>query len=488
MKKNILLILSFLAAVSAGAQTPKWWKTARRAIFSIITYTDKGEINHTGNGFYITPTGTALTDFTLIEGSSRGEVVDYKGRRSPISRILGAGALFDVARISVETHKTDHLRISDKKPKVGDKVYIMPYTTKDEKTCRSAQVLSSDSADIDTYYLTLDIKTGPKDISCPVLDSEGRLVGMIQHNALGDDHSYAISASLGAKLEISPLSASDAALRSTAIPKALPKDKDGALVYLYTLSTVNLQDYAQALDDFIATYPDDYEGYTRRAALEIAQNTPEGFDKAEKDAKKALAVAADKPSQALYELANTVFRYASATEGTENANPEWGYERALKYASRAAEHSDNPSVYNLRGDIYQAMGKYRPATMDYRKFAEMVDDKLDIPFLYKRYRAEMNSHMYKQAVEDILRCGKMDPNNAIWMTEAGATYIRLGEFKLAADKLQESVGYDKTSPEAWRMLGFCRMRLGDKKSARTALEEAIKLGDEVAPGLLEKLS
>ena len=487
MKKNIMLIFTLMTAVSAGAQTPKWWKTARRAIFSIITYSDKGEINHTGNGFYISPKGAALTDFTLIEGSARGEVVDYRGRRSSVGSILGAGAVFDVARISVDAANTDYLRQSDKMPAEGDKVYVMPYTTMNNPSCRAARVLSADSLDIDTYYLTLDIETGSKDVSCPVLDSDGRLVGMIQHNAMGDNHSYAISTKLGAGLKISPLSASDASLRSTSIPKALPEGVDGALVYLYTLSSVNLEEYAHALDEFINTYPDRYEGYTRRAALEIIKNTAEGFEKAEKDASTALKVAGGDSSQALYELANTVYRYASVTEGTENANPRWNYDRALEYATRAVEHGDNPSVYNLRGDIYLSMGKYRLATIDYIKFAEMVDDKLDVSFLYKRYEAEINCHMYKQAVDDILRCVKLDPNNAERKTQAGLTYIKLGKYQLAADILEESVGYDKTSAKAWNLLGICRDKLGDKKAARTAYRQAVNLGDEVAVQLLKKM-
>lgn len=66
MKKNLLLTLTLcLLAQWSVAQAPKWVEKAKRAVFSVVTY-DESDIN-TGNGFFVTEDGMALSDYSLFK-------------------------------------------------------------------------------------------------------------------------------------------------------------------------------------------------------------------------------------------------------------------------------------------------------------------------------------------------------------------------------------------------------------------------------------
>jgi hypothetical protein len=89
MRKNILLSLVFvLLAQWAAAQTPKWAEKARKAVFSVITYDQEDKILRTGNGFFVSESGTGLSDSTLFKDAYRAVVIDADGRQLPVEAIL----------------------------------------------------------------------------------------------------------------------------------------------------------------------------------------------------------------------------------------------------------------------------------------------------------------------------------------------------------------------------------------------------------------
>lgn len=72
MKKKLLLMLTLcLLAQWSVAQAPKWVDKAKRAVFSVVTYDQNDKILNTGNGFFVTEDGVALSDYTLFKGARR---------------------------------------------------------------------------------------------------------------------------------------------------------------------------------------------------------------------------------------------------------------------------------------------------------------------------------------------------------------------------------------------------------------------------------
>ena len=85
MKKILILpLLLFFLVQGSMAQTPKWVEKAKRAVFSIVTYDKNDKMLNTGNGFFVSEDGLALSDYTLFKGAERAVVTSSLMERLPI--------------------------------------------------------------------------------------------------------------------------------------------------------------------------------------------------------------------------------------------------------------------------------------------------------------------------------------------------------------------------------------------------------------------
>ena len=101
MKKNIVIAL-FLSLVCQGVMAqPKWVEKAKRAVFSVITYDKDDKMLNSGNGFFVTEDGVALSDYTLFKGAKRAVIVNYEGEQMPVEAIMGADDMYDVVKFRV---------------------------------------------------------------------------------------------------------------------------------------------------------------------------------------------------------------------------------------------------------------------------------------------------------------------------------------------------------------------------------------------------
>ena len=102
MKKKLLLMLTLcLLAQWSVAQAPKWVDKAKRAVFSVVTYDQDDKILNTGNGFFVTEDGVALSDYTLFKGARRAVVMSSDGAQMPVEAIMGADDMYDVVKFRV---------------------------------------------------------------------------------------------------------------------------------------------------------------------------------------------------------------------------------------------------------------------------------------------------------------------------------------------------------------------------------------------------
>ena len=199
------IITCCLIAQLASAQAPKWAEKAKKAVFSIVTYDKENKIKGTGNGFYIDAQGTALSDYSLFEGAERAVIINADGKQVEVNRILGANSMYDVVKFNTAIEKKQMtLPLAPQPAKVGETVYLLPYSTQKATALQTGKVTAVDSIGNQSFYYTLEMKTGEKTISCPIMNINGQVLGMIQKNASDDSmESYALGASYGASLNIS---------------------------------------------------------------------------------------------------------------------------------------------------------------------------------------------------------------------------------------------------------------------------------------------
>lgn len=254
--KKVLLILGccMMGQLSHAQVAPKWADKAKKAVFSIVTYDKDNKIKNTGNGFYINENGTALSDYTLFEGAERAVIINADSKELPVLRIMGANSMYDVVKLRTEADKkTTALKPATQPAVVGETMYLLPYSTQKAATCQTGKVTKVDTIGDKAYYYTLAMTTTEKTVSCPIMNSNGEVLGLIQKNASDDaKESYAIGATYGASLSITALSMNDMSLNRIGIKKALPETEDQALVYLFMASSQqNQDDYMTTLNDFL---------------------------------------------------------------------------------------------------------------------------------------------------------------------------------------------------------------------------------------------
>ena len=372
MKKILILpLLLFFLAQGSMAQTPKWVEKAKRAVFSVVTYDKNDKMLNTGNGFFVSEDGLALSDYSLFKGAERAVVITAEGKQMPVSTILGANDMYDVIkfRVAITEKKVPALVVAKTTPAVGTDAWMLPYSTQKSIACVSGKVKEVSKVAGEYHYYTLGMQMKDKMVSCPVMNVEGQVFGIAQKSSGLDTVTtcYAAGAAFAMAQKISALSLGDAALKSIGIRKGLPDTEEQALVYLFMASSsLSSEDYGKLLDDFIRQFPANTDGYLRRANYYVAKakDNQSWFDKAVVDLNQALKVA-QKKDDVYYNIGKLMYAYQLSKP--EKTYKDWTYDTALKNVRQAFAIDPLPIYVHLEGDILFAQQDYAGALSAYEK-------------------------------------------------------------------------------------------------------------------------
>lgn len=401
MKKNLLLTLVLcLLAQWSVAQAPKWVEKAKRAVFSVVTYDENDKILNTGNGFFVTEDGIALSDYGLFKGAQRAVVINSEGTQMPVDVILGANDMYDVVkfRVAISGKKVPALVVSATAPAVGASVYLLPYSTQKDRSYTAGQVKEDSKIEGNFHYYTLDMRLKDKMVSCPVMTADGQVFGLAQKSSGKDTATicYAVGADYVMEQKIKPLSFNDHTLSSIGIKKGLPDTEEQALVFLYMASSqLTPEKYAELLNDFIARYPNSADGYLRRANNQMfLSKEAASMDKVAADMDKALEVT-QKKDDAYFNRAKLIYNYRLTNP--ETVYKDWTYDKALEEVRKAMAVEELPIYIQLEGDIQFAKKDYAAALASYEK---VNTTNLVSPATY--FSAAKTKELMEAAPEEIL--------------------------------------------------------------------------------------
>lgn len=525
MKKTLLLIvacgMSFLTGFSQ--ELPKWASKARKAVFSVITYNKDNQILNTGNGFYIDEEGTAVSDYTLFKGADHAVIVTADGKELPVEYIMGANDMYDVIKFKTEfDKKAEALQPASQTATIGETVYLLPYSTQKSAEGQNGTIAKIDTIANNSFYYTLNMQTTDKTVSCPVMNANGEVLGLIQKNADPESkESYAIGVTYASSLSINALSINDLALKSIGIKKGLPEDESQALVYLYmAASMLDRDSYLNLLNDFIAKYPESQEGYLRRATcyMNFGDDTHNAL--ATEDMNKMLDLSKQK-DDAHYNIAKLIYSY-QLNKGDKPTYADWTFDRALNEINEAIQIAQQPIYYQVQGDIYFAMQKYAEAFAAYDKvnksplasaatfyssakakdLMEGVDKKEVValmdsavarfnkpygadaaPYLYERAGAKIAIEDFRGAVSDYndfydAMLGQVSAE--FYLTRMQAE-MQCRMYQQAIDDINKAVELDPNNVNYWVEKGGVCLRVNQIDEAIKALEKAISIDSQNAP-------
>jgi tetratricopeptide (TPR) repeat protein len=431
MKKISMMGCLLFAALSTFAQ-PGWVKNASRSVFTLKTFAADGSLIASSNGFYTGTNGEAVSNFTPFKGASRAVVIDAQGKEFQVAGIMGANDMYDVVKFRVNSSKTQPLALSSTVASVGSDAYLLPYH--ELKAVKSGPVRKAEIFQGDYPYYTVALSMGENQVSCPLLNASGQVIGMMQQPAVvGDSLSYAVSARFVDSLKITGINYNDETFKLTQVKKLLPTDvKEAVLVLYFAGPQVDSTEYVSLIRDFIQQFPSAPDGYTYRAQMEVADGD---FAAAERDMEQALKYA-DPKDDAHYNYARMIYN----KEIYQSAQPYagWSLDKALQQIQAANSINPQPTYRKLEGDILFAQKQYNEAYEIYNdllstnlrsaelyfaaaRCKEMQNDttamlalmdstismfnrpylKEVAPYLWARYEARRNAGRYRDAVSDL---------------------------------------------------------------------------------------
>ena len=290
MKRLLFIIFTIHCSLAILAQ-PGWVKKATKSVFTLKTFDANGSLIGSSNGFFVGDNGEAMSSFSPFKGASRAVVIDAAGKEYPVSVIMGANDMYDVAKFRVAAQKTQPLTVSAGIQAVGSTTWILPF--RETKTLKSGPVRKAETFLNNYAYYTIAIQAGENEVSCPLLNEAGEVIGLIQQPAqLNDSLSYAVSACFIDSLKITGMSINDPTLQLTQIKKDVPDDLQNAILMLYMAgSSTDSATYAGLIHDVIQKYPDAPDGYIYRAQFAAGSSD---FKAADQDIQQAIKVAKEK--------------------------------------------------------------------------------------------------------------------------------------------------------------------------------------------------
>lgn len=525
MKKNLLfaLMLCFLSQWSV-AQAPKWMEKAKRAVFSIVTYDKEDKILNTGNGFFVTEDGIALSDYALFKGAQRAVIINSEGVQMPVEAILGANDMYDVIkfRVGLTTKKVPALQIATVAPVAGAEAYLLPYSTQKDRTYTAGKVKKVDKIGNEYHYYTLDMALKDKMVSCPVTTAEGQVFGLAQKSSGQDTATtcYAAGAAFAMSQTVSALSLGDANLQEIGIRKGLPQKEEDALVFLFMASSqLPSEEYALLLDDFIRQYPNSVDGYVRRAGNYVYNAKDDAaFDKAEADLERALKVT-NKKDDVYYNIAKLIYNYQLTKP--EKTYKDWTYDKALENIRNAVAIEPLPVYTQLEGDILFAKQDYPGALAAYEKVNRsnlasaatyfsaakakeltqadpkevlvLLDSCISLckpmtaelaPYLLERAQMRMNAGQYRPAMMDYdtyFDAVNGNVNDVFYYYREQATF-KAKQFQRALDDIAKAIELNPKDLTYWAEQAVINLRVGRYAEAEKILKEALAIDPKYAEG------
>lgn len=517
MNTRTLLLWGLLAlGPLVQAQNPKWFKKARKAQISIVTYNKQGDILQSGHGFYIDESGAALANFDLFKGAVRATVVDAAGKSADVESIMGASALYNVVKFRVQTDKkVSALQPAPLNGVKNEVVYIMPYPTQTSERCQTDTLTSVDTFEKDYAYYTLTGAPNEKRTNSPVMNAEGQVLGLLQMPAKADDKkTYAISAAFGQNLSTHALSGANDDLRSIGIKKTLPAEEEQASTFLFLNANQDTTLYLSYLDDFIRQFPHSATGYVMKAEYLAGRQR---YAETEETYKAGLQQA-QKADEVHYSFAKTL--YALNQQRNYTPYQDWTMEKALAETTEAYAGNPLPLYTALQGHCLYALkrydeayGKYlslqqtnmrspenflfaaqckRMAGADVKETLALQDSavacftkpyvKEAAPVILLRARARIEAEMWREGVTDLYDYEHLMRNevNANFYYEREQAEMKCRMFQQALDDIQRACKMAPQEPLFHAEEASVHYRVGQLKEAIEAAREAVRLDDSFA--------
>lgn len=517
MKQILLILIAFQLSILTSIAQPSWVKKATKSVFTLKTFTADGSLIASSNGFFIGTNGEAVSSFSPFKGASRAVIIDAQGKETEVVSILGANDIYDVARFRVASNKTQPLPICSTMMPEGSLVWLLPYH--ETKQLYSGPIRKAEKFMKDYAYYTIALTSPQHMESCPLLNEEGEVIGMVQPSANAQDSlSYAISVVFADSLHMTGFSMNESVYQQTQIKKELPDDLKEANVAIFLASSRNDSvAYAQLVDDMISKFPTAPDGYTYKAQLAASHGD---YASADQNMTEAVRVSSPK-DEAHFNFARLI--YNKEVYFPEDVYENWSLDKAFSEIQEAISINPLPSYQQLQASILFAQKKYEESYDLYMKLAStplrnaelffgaakckaqlrdttamlsLMDSCVNMfskpylkeaaPFLWERAEARRNAGKYRDAVSDMNEYGNLMSasinDNFYYIRHQTEIQARL--YQQALNDISQAIQMNPQETLYYAEKASLEVRVGLLDNAEATAKECISIDPNISDGYL----
>lgn len=355
------LLFSFVVAYGQ----PKGVKNAYRSVAGIVTYKN-GVVKANTTALFVMGNGDVMTSGKIFEEADSAVVIDNNGKVYPVRYIVGADVMYDCIKVRIaHNKKIKYLAPSASRVNVGDELYMLSYGVKKNVAVEPFRVLAVDSVYSLAYY-TLDRPVEERFLAYPLLNGNGEFVALMQPSSVNDTlKGYAVSSLLSSSLFSSAKNYGKGYYPGMEIRTAMPDVKEDALSCLYMQTMIGDSiSWIEAINDYIASYPESYEGY--QSLAEYTAVYYRDMEQAGKAWEKALSLA-DNKAEVYFGKGKVINEIVQS--GDTVSHPTLSFDNALAQVDKAIAIDNRPLYLSYKADMLYRVNSFDKAVGCYRMLA-----------------------------------------------------------------------------------------------------------------------
>jgi len=166
---------------------PRLVRYARKAVLLILGYDANGRVTRTGSGFFISDNGRLVTNRHVINGVVSAVAKTEDGALYRITGVLADSTSLDLVILSADAREVRFLTIQGEvMPEVGSRIAVIGSPKALEGSVSEGVVSGIRPGDEGTW-IQITAAVSPGSSGSPVLDGNGRVVGVATLNSSGRD-------------------------------------------------------------------------------------------------------------------------------------------------------------------------------------------------------------------------------------------------------------------------------------------------------------
>lgn len=362
--QHFIVGLMLTCSLTAMAQPTPVVKAAK-SIFTLTTFAKDGSILASSHGVFIGNNGEAVALWSPFKGAAKAVVIDANGNKMNVETIDGANEIYDICKFRVDG-KAMGATLAAHQANKGEKVWLASYSVK-KPSAKQIPVSNTEKFNNTYHYYIFSSQEDDINIGCPILNSKGEILGLLQKSVKGDEI-HATDARFAYDQKISGMSVNDPVLKSTEIRTTLPDThNDALLTIMMSQTTRDSLTHTLYISDFIHKFPKSIEGYTAQASEYLKANQ---FNQADEIMKRAINQV-DKKDEAYSDYAKIIYQKEVFKSDQPFAN--WSLDAALKQSQEAYKINPKSIYKHQQAQIIYAKGDYQQA---YQMFMELTNSDI----------------------------------------------------------------------------------------------------------------